>query len=92
VKSAYERALEKIESSGIAAPRQDALDEEQRRRIEDERSRHRAKLAELEILHQKNLSTDPAKRVQEEENFRAEKRRLAGRLEREIGRIRRGAS
>ena len=90
MKSAYERALEKLEKSGIAAPRQDALDEEQRRRIEDQRSRHQAKLAELEILHRKNLSTDPAKRAQEEENYRAEKQRLAGRLEREIERIRRG--
>lgn len=90
MKSAYERALEKLESRGIAAPQQDALDEEQRRLIEDQRSRHQAKLAELEILHQKNLSTDPAKRAQEEENYRAEKQRLAGRLEREIGRIRRG--
>ena len=90
MKSAYERALEKLESRGIAAPRQDALDEEQRRRIEDQRSRHQAKLAELEILHRKNLSTDPARRAREEENYRAEKRRLAGRLEREIGRIRRG--
>lgn len=90
MKSAYERALEKLESRGIAAPQEDALDEEQRRRIEDQRSRHQAKLAELEILHQKNLSTDPAKRAQEEENYRAEKQRLAGRLEREIGRIRRG--
>ena len=90
MKSAYERALEKLESRGIAAPRQDALDEEQRRRIEDQRSRHHAKLAELEILHRKNLSTDRAKRAQEEENYRAEKQRLAGRLEREIERIRRG--
>ena len=90
MKSAYERALEKLESRGIAAPRQDALDEEQRRRIEDLRSRYQAKLAELEILHQKNLSADPARRSEEEENYRAEKQRLAGRLEREIGRIRRG--
>lgn len=90
MKSAYERALEKLESRGITAPQEDALDEEQRRLIEDQRSRHQAKLAELEILHKKNLSTDPAKRAQEEENFRAEKQRLAGRLEREIGRIRRG--
>lgn len=91
MKSAYERALEKLESKGIAPPQQEALDENQRRRIEDERSRHRAKLAELEILHRKNLSPDPAKRLQEEENYRAERRRLADRLEREIGRIRRGA-
>lgn len=90
MKSAYERALEKLESRGIGAPRQDALDEDQRRRIEDERRRHRAKLAELEILHRKNLSADPATRRQEEENHRAEKRRLAARLESKIKRIRSG--
>ena len=90
MKSAYERALEKLESSGIAAPQQDALDEDQRRRIEDERTRHQAKVAELEILHRKNLSADPAKRHQEEENYRAEKRRLSERLESKIERIRRG--
>ena len=90
MKSAYERALEKLKSKGIAAPRQDALNENQRRRIEDERCRHQAKHAELEILHRKNLSPDPAKRFQEEENYRAEKRRLSERLESNIERIRRG--
>lgn len=90
VKSAYERALEKLESRGIAAPRQDALDAEQRRRIEDARSRHQAKVAELEILHRKNLAADPAKRLEEEENYRVELRRLGERLECEIARIRRG--
>ncbi len=90
MKSAWERALEKLESSGIAAPRQDALNEDQRRLIEDARSRHRAKLAELEILHRKNRSPDPAKRHQEEENYRTEKRRLSQRLESSIERIRRG--
>ena len=90
MKSAYERALEKLESTGIAAPRQDALDGNQRLRIEDERTRHQAKVAELEILHQKNLSPDPARRFQEEENYRAERRRLSERLESNIERIRRG--
>lgn len=90
MKSAYERALEKLENRGIAAPRQDALDEDRRRRIQDERSRHQAKLAELEILHRKNVSADPAKRHQEEENYRAERRRLSDRLESKIERIRRG--
>ena len=33
-----ERALEKLEGRGIAAPRQDALDEDQRRRIDDARA------------------------------------------------------
>ncbi len=90
MKSAYERALEKLESEGISAPRQDALDGNQRRLIEDERSRQQAKLAELEILHHKNLSPDPARRLQEEENYRAERRRLSQRLESNIERIRRG--
>ncbi len=90
MKSAYERALEKLESSGIGAPRQNALDEDQRRRIEDERRRYQAKLAELDILHRKNLSSDPARRRQEEESHRAEKRRLSERLESRIERIRRG--
>lgn len=90
MKSAYERALEKLEGRGIAAPRQDALDEDQRQRIEDARSRHQAKVAELEILHRKSLAADPAKRLEEEENYRAELRRLGERLESDIERIRRG--
>jgi len=90
VKSAYERALEKLESRGIAAPQHDALDEEQRRRIEGARSRHQAKVAELEILHRKNLAADPAKRLEEEENYRVELRRLGERLESDIERIRSG--
>lgn len=90
MKSAYERALEKLESQGIAAPQEDALDQDQRRRIEDARSRHQAKVAELEILHRKNVAADPAKRLEEEENYRAELRRLGERLESEVERIRRG--
>ena len=90
MKSAYERALEKLESRGIAAPRADALDEEQRRRIDDARGRHQAKVAELEILHRKNLAADPAKRLEEEQGYRAELQRLAERLEREVERIRAG--
>lgn len=90
VKSAYERALEKLENRGIAAPRKDALSEEQRRRIEDARSRHQAKVAELEILHRKNLAADPAKRLEEEQNYRVELGRLAERLDSEVERIRRG--
>ncbi len=90
MKSAYERALEKLENRGISAPRRDALSEDQRRRIEDARSRHQAKTAELEILHRKNLAADPAKRLEDEENYRTELRRLADRLESEVERIRRG--
>ncbi len=90
MKSAWEKALETLENRGIAAPRRDALDEEQRRRIEDARGRHQAKAAELEILHRKNLAADPAKRLEEEENYRVELRRLAERLESDIERIRRG--
>ena len=90
VKSAYERALEKLESRGIAAPQQEALGEGQRRQIEDARGRHQAKVAELEILHRKNLAADPAKRLEEEENYRTELQRLAERLESDIESIRRG--
>ncbi len=90
MKSAYERALEKLSSQGIEAPRRAALSEDQRRRIEDARARHRAKLAELEILHRKNLSPDPATRHEEEENYQVERRRLSDRLDAEIDRIRDG--
>jgi len=85
VKSAYERTLETLESRGIAAP----LDEDQQRRIEDARIRHQAKVAELEILHRKNLAADPARRLEEEESFRVELQRLRERLESDIERIRR---
>lgn len=90
MKSAYEKALEQLENRGISAPRKDALSEDQRQRIEDARSRHQAKVAELEILHRKNLSADPAKRIEEEQNYRVELGRLAERLESDIERIRRG--
>ena len=90
MKSAYERALEQLESKGISAPRQDALSGDQRQRIDDARSRHQAKVAELEILHRKSMSPDPAKRLEEEENYRTELRRLSERLESEVERIRRG--
>ena len=47
-------------------------------------------MTELEILHRKNLAEDPARRLDEDENYRVELRRLGERMENDIERIRRG--
>ncbi len=90
MKSAWERALEKLEDQGISAPRQDVLSDDQRRRIDEVRRRHEASVAELEILHRRTSAADPAARIKDEENYRRELRRHADRMEADIDRIRRG--
>ena len=57
MKSAYELALERLESQGIERPRQESLSEETRQRLNDVRQQAAAKLAELEILHLDRLKT-----------------------------------
>src|ERR1044071_4311027 len=72
MKSAYELALERLERQGIERPREEALSEEVRQQVAEARRQAEAKLAELEILHRDRLKGvyDPAKRDEEEENYR----------------------
>ena len=92
MKSAYELALERLESRGIERPSEDALTDEVRERMAEARRKAEAKAAELEILHRDRLAklADPAEREQEEKEFRHERGRIEDRRDAEIERVRSG--
>ncbi len=56
MKSAYEKALERMEKEGIEGPRLGSLTDEQRERMAKIRQDAEAKLAEAEILHRDRMS------------------------------------
>ena len=90
IKSAYERALERMESKGIERPREEAFTPEVLAGMEEARKRAEAKIAELEILHKGRLRAirDPAAFATEEKEYQAERRRIEERREREIAALR----
>jgi hypothetical protein len=90
VKSAYELALERLERDGIGRPRRETLTDEVRARMAEARQKAEAKLAELEILHQKKVRsiTDPAERTRSEDEYSLERRRIEERRDRELERLR----
>lgn len=89
MKSAYELALERMESQGIERPREEALSDEARREMADTRQKTEAKLAELEILHKDRLKTaSHGERGELEEEYRRERRRLEEDRDRKIARLR----
>lgn len=91
LKSAYELALERLETQGIDRPDQGALSDEVRAALDEQRRTAEAKLAELEILHGKAMleMVDSAARAQAEQEYAAERRRIEERRDREIDRLRR---
>jgi len=90
VKSAYELALERLDSQGIERPREDSLSEDQRGKVADLRRQAEAKLAELEILHRDRLRklADPEAREKEEEDYVRERRRIEEQRDAKIGQAR----
>ena len=90
MKSAYEKALEKMEAADIDRPRREALSDEQRERMAEVRRRAEAQLAELEIMfHEKQGSlADPVAQEKAEAEYRDDRRRAEERRERELGKIR----
>ncbi|HVR28847.1 MAG TPA: hypothetical protein VMS86_04875 [Thermoanaerobaculia bacterium] len=92
IKSAYERALERMESQGIDRPREEAFPPDVLAAMSEARNRAEAKLAELEILHQGRLrkTRDPVEFATAEKEFQAERRRIEERRDREIAALRRG--
>ena len=90
LKSAYELALERMEQDGIEKPRKDAFDAESLEALAGARSKADAKLAEMEILHQKSQSSevDPTVRLRSEQDYQAERQRVEDRRDREIEKLR----
>ncbi len=94
LKSAFELAMERLKArdreEGVE---EKPLSEDQKEKIAGLRQEAKAKLAELEILHRKNLlqtGHDPAKLAELERNYQADRERVGDRLESAIARARSG--
>ena len=85
MKSAYERALERMQEQGIEKPDAGALSAEVKSQMAEVRSRAEARLAELEILHKSKAPTS----AEDEENYRRERELVESRRDRELERLRR---
>jgi hypothetical protein len=92
MKSAYELALERLESQGIERPKEDALSDEVRAEMAEVRRRAEAKIAELEILHKDRLAKlgSMAEREEEKADFHRERRRIEEDRDRRIEQLRSG--
>ncbi len=94
LKSAYELAMERLRArdrdEGVAP--EAALTAGQKDEIARLRQEAQAKLAEIEILHRKQLAAeaDPDKRAELDEHYRTDRRRVESRLESAIARVKRG--
>jgi hypothetical protein len=95
LKSAFELAMERLK----AKDRDEGVLEEQpltagqKERIAELRRDAKAKLAEMEILHRKNLAAageDPASVAKVEENYATDRGRVESRLESSVAKVRRG--
>lgn len=78
MKSAYELALERMESQGIDRPSATALSDATKQAIAEARSKTTAKIAELEILHRDQMAklTDPNQLLEQEEFYLRERETL----------------
>lgn len=92
MKSAYELALERLEQQGIERPREEALDDSTRERMAEVRSKAKAELAQLEILHRDRAggAADPVAAAKDEEEYLLERRRVEERRDRELEKLREG--
>ena len=88
MKTAYELALERLDSQGVERP--GALDEATRQQIAELRQRAQADLAKIEILHRERMSaqTDPQEARRAEEEYAIDRRRLEERRDSAIARLR----
>jgi hypothetical protein len=95
LKSAYELAMERLRAQDREAGVEDTkpLSDEQKEAIAELRRKAKARLAELEILHRKDLAAvaaDPEKFTELEERYETDRRRVESSLESGIARVRRG--
>ena len=92
LKSAYEVALEKLETQGIERPREGSLSPEILAQLQEARSKAEAKLAEIQILHRDHLKTiqDPETRRQAEQEYAIDRERIETERERTLARLRGG--
>ncbi len=88
MKSAWERALEKLDDAGIDRPDHESISDELRAQLETVRSRADAQLAELEIMFKKTqVTTDPAYQ-QLEANYQRDRQRVESKRDRDLAKLR----
>jgi hypothetical protein len=97
LKSAYELAMERLRAEDREAGVEEAkpLTPRQKQKIAELRQNTKAKLAELEILHRKNLAAaqgDPAKIEELEDHHRVDRGRVQSALEEAVARVKRSKS
>jgi len=95
LKSAYELAMERLrrQDHERGTAENIPLDEAQKAEIADLRARTRARRAEMEILHRKDLAAaagDPERTREIEQRYRVDRDRLESALESAIARVRSG--
>ena len=91
MKSAWERALEKLDDAGIDRPDPESLSTDQRAKMEEVRSRAEAQLAELEIMKKKAVRDSGGDQAGEiESNYRRDRERIESKRDRDLERIRAG--
>ena len=90
IKSAYELAIERLESQGIERPGH--LDEGTRQQIAEVRSKTEADLAKLEILHGDRMRAlaDPQEARRAQDEYAIDRRRLEERRDGAIAKLRDG--
>jgi hypothetical protein len=91
LKSAFELAMDRLKAKDVADGVEEAtpLTKAQKDRIAELRAEAQAKLAELEILHRKNVAgtSDPAAIAKLEENYAIDRGRAESRRDSEIAKI-----
>jgi Spy/CpxP family protein refolding chaperone len=95
LKSAFELAMDRLKAKDReeGVPEEAPLTEAQKARITEIRRDAKAKLAEMEILHRKNLAGtggDPAAVAKIEETYAIDRGRVESRMESAIAKARRG--
>ena len=94
LKSAFDLAMDRLKARDLAEGVEEAkpLTKAQKERIAQLRTEAQAKLAELEILHRKNVAgtSDPAVLAKIEENYAIDRARAESRREDEIAKVHKG--
>ena len=96
LKSAYELAMERLRATdreaGVDEPA--PLTDEQKKTIAELRQAAKAKLAEIEIMHRRQMAAavagDPADIEKIEEHYEVDRRRVESKLESDITLVKRG--
>ncbi|MDA2916548.1 hypothetical protein MYX64_06895 [Nitrospinae bacterium AH_259_B05_G02_I21] len=90
LKSAYERALERLKDKGME-PVETALTDEQKREIAEIRKEFEAKIAELEIMMQSSITEAHAEGEESEPRFASKRASLMEEMEKRVEAVRRRA-